>query len=67
MKIRIDVILKATGVFALIIIGVGLIAAGDILEREGTKESGYYALGIGVFILIIFALLSFVQKKNFFK
>ena len=67
MKIRIDVILKATGVFALIVIGVGLIAAGDILERDGLKEAGYYALGIGVFILIIFAILSFVQKKNFFK
>ena len=67
MSFKISVFLKATGVFALIIIGGGILAVGAYLENDGIKEAGGYVIGIGVLIIIIFAILSYTQKKNYFK
>lgn len=67
MTTKISINLKASGIIALVIIGAGLLAVGAILPNEGVREAGGYLLGIGIFIIIIFAILSFVQKKNFFK
>lgn len=67
MSTKISVILKATGVFAMIIIGAGLLAAGAIMENDGVKEAGVYLLGIGVFIVIVLGFLSYKNKKNYFK
>jgi|CXWL01.1.fsa_nt_gi hypothetical protein len=67
MTIKIGVILKAAGIFALLIIGAGLMASGSIIENNGVKEAGSYLLGIGLIIVFIFAFLSFSQKKNYFK
>lgn len=66
MPFNIKIGLKLSGIFALIAIGAGIAAFGSYAHNDDVKQVGYYVIGIGFFVIIVFSVLSFLHKKNYF-